>query len=336
MSHPHDALFRAIFGQPLHAAAELHAVLPPALADALDLTGLTRVEGSFVDEALRASCSDLLFRAPWRRSSAAAPGAEPLLYLLLEHQSTFDPRMPLRLLGYLTRIWERHARDHPGERRLPPIVPIVIHHGTRPWGGPTRFAPQYSLPPPLASTREPELLDFEFLLDDLARCSDADLLARGNDAIARLALLALRTGRDREGFFPRLVAAIRALAANLRGPEAPSALAALASYVCHVGDAPLALVRDTIAAALPPEVRSPFMTIAEQLKAEGRVEGRAEGRTEGALAAQRESLSVVLESRFGPLDAAVRARIAAADGEQLLRWIRRCAVAPSVADALGG
>lgn len=331
MHHPHDALFRAIFGRPQHAAAELHAVLPPALAEALDLAGLTRNEGSFVDEALRASCSDLLFRAPWRHEGATtAESTRPLLYLLLEHQSTFDPRMPLRLLGYLTRIWERHAHDHPDERLLPPIVPIVIHHGAQPWRGPTRFGRQLRLPEGVAPPSEPRLLDFGFLLDDLTQRSDAELLARGRDAIARLTLLALRNGRDRDGFFPRLITAIRALATNLRGPEAPSALAALASYVCHVGDAPLALVRDTIAAALPPEVRSPFMTIADQLKAEGRTEGRAEG----ALAAQRESLSLVLESRFGPLDAAVRARIAAADGEQLLRWIRRCAVAPSVAEAL--
>lgn len=328
---PHDALFRAIFGLPRHAAAELGAVLPRELAERLDLAELTRVEGSFIEETLRASSSDLLFRAPWRRGRVTPPDtADPFLFLLFEHQSTFDPRMPLRLLGYMTRIWERHRREYPDERTLPPIVPLVIHHGATPWHGPTRFAEQLKLPVGIAPSASPWTLDFEFLLDDLARQSDAELLARGHDAIARLTLLALRNGRDREGFFPRLIAAIRALQGDLRSPDAASALAALASYVCHVGDAPLAQVRDTMAAALPPEVRSPFMTIAEQLKAEG----RAEGLSEGATTAQRESLTLVFEARFGPLDAADRTRIAAAGSEQLLRWIRRSGTAPSVAAAM--
>lgn len=74
------------------------------------------------------------------------------------------------------------------------------------------------------------------------------------------------------------------------------------------------------------------MTIAEQLKAEGRVEGRVEG----SLAARRESLIVVLEARFGPLDDSERARIASAGGEQLLRWLRGCGIAPAVAKVLDG
>lgn len=336
---PHDTLFRSVFGLPQHAAAELGAVLPRELVELLDLAALRRVEGSFIDDALRASSSDLLFRAPWRTGrngrearegleclALAQARIDPFLYLILEHQSTFDPRMPLRLLGYLTRIWERHRREHPEELLLPPIVPLVIHHGTQPWRGPTRFRQQLLLPAGVAPPASPALLDFGFLLDDLTLRADAELLARGHDAVARLTLLALRNGRDRDGFFPRLIAAIRALEGDLRSPAAPSALAALASYVCDVGDAPLAQVRDTIAAALPPEVRSPFMTIAEQLK--------AEGRSEGAAAAQRESLTLVLESRFGPLDAADRARIAAADSDRLLRWIRRSGTAPSVAAAL--
>lgn len=72
------------------------------------------------------------------------------------------------------------------------------------------------------------------------------------------------------------------------------------------------------------------MTIADQLRAEGRTEGRAEG----TLSAQRDSLTVFLEARFGALDADARAHIAAATSEQLVRWIRRCAGAPSVAEAL--
>lgn len=48
----HDGLFRLVFGQPVHAASELRAVLPAALTARLDLERLTAVNGSFVDAEL--------------------------------------------------------------------------------------------------------------------------------------------------------------------------------------------------------------------------------------------------------------------------------------------
>jgi hypothetical protein len=56
----HDGLFRLVFGQPVHAASELQAVLPAALTARLDLERLTAVNGSFVDAELRWRHSDVL------------------------------------------------------------------------------------------------------------------------------------------------------------------------------------------------------------------------------------------------------------------------------------
>ena len=92
-STPHDALFRAIFGQPQHAAAELWAVLPPQVAASLDLGSLVPMDASFLDEQLRASAADLGFAARFRDGSPAR------LLFLMEHQSTPDRRLPLRLLA---------------------------------------------------------------------------------------------------------------------------------------------------------------------------------------------------------------------------------------------
>ena len=67
-SKPHDALARRVFGQREHAAAELAAVLPPAIAAELDLKSLATVPGSFIDEKLRDQYADLLFRFRSRAS----------------------------------------------------------------------------------------------------------------------------------------------------------------------------------------------------------------------------------------------------------------------------
>lgn len=306
---PHDALVRAIFGQPPHAAAELEAVLPPKVLGELDLATLRPLDRAFVDATLRASAADLLFEVQQRS------GVPAWVYLLLEHQSTVDRRLPLRLLAYMTRIWERQAEQGGEAATLPPIVPVLIHQGPRPFRGSARFVASLEASVPLRAAMGDRLLDFEFFVDDLAARSDAQLLARGRDAIARLAWLALRNGRDHPRLLTHLTAAIRHLEADLRGPATLPALVQLYRYVCDVSDEPWAAVKDAFAAALTPASRSSFMTIADQLRAEGRIEGRVE--------ALRESLLELLQVKFGEVDAATRARITAAESESLRRWLRR-------------
>lgn len=322
----HDLLLRAIFGQPQHAAAELRAVLPAELLEKLDLDRLMPIEASFIDAELRSSCADLLFTAPYRS------GGEALLYLLIEHQSTLDPWMPLRLLRYMTRIWERHAAERRAgaaaraPARLPPIVPLLLHQGPSPWPWPTSFRAAVL---DLAGLGEPislRLLDFEFLLDDLATASDAKLLERTMDAVARLTLVALRNARATAELATRVAAAMEALRDDLRGASTIPALAQLVRYVLEVGEAPPAETRARLSAALAPHHRSSVMSTADMLRAEGRIEGRVE--------AQRESLRVILEARFGPISATMSQRIESATSEQLIAWIRRAAVVAS-SDALG-
>ena len=64
------------------------------------------------------------------------------------------------------------------------------------------------------------------------------------------------------------------------------------------------------------------MTTADMLRAEGRVEGQIEAR--------RESLLDLLAIKFGPVDPAVRDRIAVASIDLLVLWLRRVVVAPSI------
>ena len=97
---PHDALFRHVFSRTENAAGELRAVLPAALSARIDWASLRLVDGRFVDPELADRLTDLLF-------AANIAGREAFVYLLLEHQSTIDLLMPLRLLRYLLRIWDR-------------------------------------------------------------------------------------------------------------------------------------------------------------------------------------------------------------------------------------
>lgn len=75
--------------------------------------------GSFVDEALQHTHTDLLYAVQTKQ------GEQALVYVLFQHQSTFYPTVAYRILRYLVRVWERWLRDHPETHRLPIVLPGV-------------------------------------------------------------------------------------------------------------------------------------------------------------------------------------------------------------------
>ena len=132
---PHDRLFRAVFSDAGEAASLLQAALPDTIRGSFDWTTLTLVEGTFIDNDLRESQSDLLYQV-----EHVETGQSVSMYLLFEHQSSPDPWLRLRLLRYCCRIWEADRRDNPERSELRPIVPVVFYQGARGWNYSIEFA----------------------------------------------------------------------------------------------------------------------------------------------------------------------------------------------------
>ena len=129
---PHDSFFRALLDDPERASTLIREYLPGEVVDQLADDPPELVDGTYVDDDLRDSQSDRLFKV---RLTSGKPA---LLYVLLEHKSSPDARTPLQMLGYMARIWERHAQGRAEVlRALPPIIPLVIYHGDRRWTVPT-------------------------------------------------------------------------------------------------------------------------------------------------------------------------------------------------------
>lgn len=191
-SQPHDALFKQTFSQVVHAAGELRAVLPGGLVSLVDFSTLTLMPGSYIDEALAGSQSDLLF-------SAKVAGKPSLLYLLFEHQSQPHKLMPLRLLGYIVRILEQYlAGLEKGSAvlPLPVVIPVVLHHGEGGWSAARRVEDLFD-PALVSLAGVSELIPrLSFVLDDLTEVSDEALEARQLALEPLLALWALRDARS--------------------------------------------------------------------------------------------------------------------------------------------
>ncbi len=303
---PHDALFKATFSQVERAAEELRHVLPPALLARMDLDSLSLEAGSFVDAALRERHTDLLF-------SVRIDGRDARIYLLFEHQSTPDPWMPLRLLGYMLRIWDGCVAD--GAARLSVIIPVVLHHGDAGWQAPTCFEALFDLPPGAAEFTP----HFRFALDDLATQSEAELHTRAASAFTRLVLSALqqtRSARELDQLMRNWTLLIREL---WRAPDGAHALGLVLRYLYEVrGPEEFASVR-TIAREIEPESEDFMESMADHLRAQGRAHGRQEGRQEG----RREMLLRQLQRRFGPLSARVHEQVMAGDDAELDLWSDR-------------
>ena len=183
VSKPHDHLFRSVFGEDkeAEAASLLQAYLPPAVRRELRWSSLKWQSASFIDDRLRDSESDLLYAI--RRK---ADGAAAWLYVLLEHQSTPDPWLRLRLLKYSIRIWERDRRRHPTEDRLRPIVPLVLYQGGRVWREAREFAELFS-----EAVRDwPGVPCYAHLLIDQTQAEPEELRGELLGRIAQLAMMA--------------------------------------------------------------------------------------------------------------------------------------------------
>jgi hypothetical protein len=114
----------------------IHARVPE-LVGGFDFTRVQHVPTQFLLPDARSRESDLLFEIPYRVSDAEKIA---LVCVMIEHQTGSDPRIPLRTLIYIVLYWEKKWSEWENlpspkpEFRLPPVLPIVFHTGTRPWG----------------------------------------------------------------------------------------------------------------------------------------------------------------------------------------------------------
>jgi predicted transposase YdaD len=329
---PHDALVKAIFSDPEHAAGELRHLLDPAFAARVVWSSLRLVSGSYVDDTLRGRHTDLLFSANVLRDDERET-VEVLLYLLFEHQSTDDPLMPFRLLLYIVRVWEKLVRETPSLRRLPAILPIVLHHSERGWVSPTTLHGIVDLDAAAMAVVGKHIPQLEMMLDDLGAQSDDSLRSRAISALGRLALFCLRHAREPQVLLEQLRRWVDLIREVQTAPGGSEALVLIWRYIMITSgqatpEAMVARLLDVVGSEHTEEI----MTAGEQLIERGMKAGLEKGRKEG----QEQSLLKLLRARFGALSEAAAARIHAADSTRLDAWFDRALTAATVDDVLDG
>ncbi|MYE23487.1 MAG: Rpn family recombination-promoting nuclease/putative transposase [Gammaproteobacteria bacterium] len=285
----HDPIYRRLFAFPRMVADLLRAVGEPGWIDAVDFGALEDVSAQYVGDGGQQRRGDAVWRVRFRNRWL-------YLLLLLEFQSTIDPRMALRNIEYTALLYRELGRR--GELgplgEWPPVLPLVLYNGSAPW---TARREMRELIAPVAPSLEPFQPSQRTLVLDEQHVKLDDLPV-GNLVRALAGLEQSRTPVD----VVRVVSALREL---------------LQARDAELGRAFVAWIRHNMARMAPAgteielgqTLEEATVTLAERWAewpkqwhregvAEGRREGVAEGRREG-VARDRELLCRQVAVRFG-------------------------------------
>ena len=266
----------------------LLALLPAAATAGLYPDRLRPLRTAHVGNGPRRRTADMAWAVA--APTPEHPSAE--VFLALEFQSTRDRRMALRMLVYVGLLWQEAAV----RGRLPPVLPVVVYTGRRPW----QAQPLAGLMAPAAAgllayqpVLNPVTIDAATLTEEVGEGNPAAALLRllQCDAMAEVPALAqtLFTGLRRRGWHglaSRLAEALmRRFRTLLAGDLGERQEQQLQQALRYMEDATM-LERNVA-------------RWRRQALAEGRAEGRVEGRAEGRAAGFREVLARVAARRFG-------------------------------------
>lgn len=264
ISQPHDSFFRYVISKKERAIDFVRYNLPSQIAQHLLVDTLTPLPDTFVDAQLKNRYSDALFGVQTRSGNPA------YLYTLIDHKSSPDPDVPLQLLGYDHRIWERHLANQPGDQ-LPPIIGVVMYHGSRPWNIDTDFRARFDC----ADDLLPYQPLFRYVLIDLSTMEEEQILGRP-DTRAAMNLF-------RYIFHPRLHEYLPALLKILKeGRHQPDFLSFFEAFLLYLlqylNQEHHKQAEQLICDEFPAEGETIMPSVADKLREEGLKKGREEGR----------------------------------------------------------
>lgn len=315
-----DASYKLLFSALELVRDLILGFIPDEWLRSLDYSTLERIPASYVTDDLRHRADDVIWRV-------RAGGEWIYLYILIEFQSTIDRFMAVRIMNYVSLLYQDliRAKDTLPGHRLPPVLPIVLYNGSRRWNAATDIADLIPRAPGLVAQYLPRL---EYLLLDESRYASEDLSGLEN---LMAAVIRLEQQPENPEAVMRLVDDLNTWLDNQ--PEIKRTFAIWIRAVL------LRRSRNTLALPKVNDLKELKMTLAErfdqwreQYRLEGLEQGLEKGLEEGMERGEAKLLLRLLSRRFGTLPEAIVARIEQAHAEQLEHWGDRVLEATSLDD----
>ena len=173
----HDTGYKELFSHPEFVQQLLEGFTPPEISGLMDFNTLKNHSGNYITPLFEEKFEDVVWsvEVTWNGATQRV-----FLYILLEFQSTVDHTMPIRLMHYVACFYDhllKTKQAHPGQG-LPPIFPVVLYNGAKPWRARQdvydMIVPE---PPEFLRAYQPHL---RYYLVDEGRLSHDDLKRKGS------------------------------------------------------------------------------------------------------------------------------------------------------------
>jgi predicted transposase/invertase (TIGR01784 family) len=181
----HDLLIKKALENPSIAQEFLELYLPEEYKDLLDLTTVCPEKETYIEDSLKSKLSDMVFSVQMKANEKTDKKEQrqqdneqqnqteienkedrsALVYCMIEHQSSSDYWIALRLLKYSLLLLERHAvkRD-----KLPIIIPLVLYNGKKGYSAPRNIFELFTHPELARKimTEDYKLIDLQAMSND--------------------------------------------------------------------------------------------------------------------------------------------------------------------------
>ena len=269
------------------------------LADQIDFNQMEQIVGSSVTDDLQGWVPDLVLRAPFQSKSRTG---EVRICILIEHQSTVDTHMALRVNNYRSQIWNSQSREWASnnipatQQLLYPVIPIVFYTGEQRWNAPLTLDAIMDVPEVLARF----VPKFDILLLDV-KGTASETLTRTGHPLGWLMTVLQKEHADTEELKGALINAISHLntLGEAQRQQWEMAISYLLLLILHrrpddQHDELKTVVDDHIPAARRKEIEDMVYSRAHRLIEQGIEQGIERGERRGTI----ESILTFLASRF--------------------------------------
>ncbi len=193
-NNPNDLFFRAIFQFMEEALAFIKAFFPPEFVSRMDTSFFELDTTSYLDDELKAFYSDLSYRSRLLTKELLR------INILVEHKGhPPHPKFPehVQIATYKTGIWRLDFKQN---RRPTFVFPVLLYHGKRPYNK----RPFWKIFKKLPLEWRKWVDDIQFIVIDLNKYTDEEIIAKLGHTIIGSALLAMKHAHEPEYFFSNL------------------------------------------------------------------------------------------------------------------------------------
>ncbi len=170
IDNPHDKRFKELFANKSQFISLLKDCVKEPWVNDIDESTLRKSNNSFILQDFSEKEADIVYEAILNDEKI-------IFYILLEHQSKVDHRMPYRLLLYIVEMLRYYynnadvtVRDSK-DFKFPVVFPIVLFTGSEKWTVPINIKEMFSNPEQFGEY----VLNFKYMLLDAKGYNESEL-----------------------------------------------------------------------------------------------------------------------------------------------------------------